>query len=323
MSNSLLNVVELLSDHQFHDGTSIGEALNVTRAAVWKIIKKLEAYDIPIKSVKGKGYILEEPLILLDAKKIKSGLRDKTILLEILEKTASTNDDVKQLSHKNKNPIICIAEMQTQGRGRFNRNWHSPFGKNVYFSMLYRLPKDISELSGLSLIIALATCKAIEAACQLPEPLSVKWPNDIVASGKKVGGILIEIQAESNGFCNIVIGIGLNVNMQKASKSEINQQWTSIQNLSGHYEDRNRLCSELITYLISYLQRFNEQGLSDFLDEWNKRDSLLNQLVHLTSNNEVISGTGAGINEQGHLMLTLPGNIKKAFASGDTSLLKQ
>lgn len=321
-SDKLAKLIELLNDEQYHDGTSIGEQLSITRAAVWKVIKKLVAYEIPIKSVKGKGYILEEPLILLNQNKIKHFLKTKSIQLELLEKTASTNEFIKQISKKNQPLIACIAETQTQGRGRLNRHWHSPFGQNIYLSLLMPFQKDMSELSGLSLVVGLAVCEALDKDCKLRMPLLVKWPNDIMINQKKVSGNLIEIQGESHGVCNVIIGIGINVNMLQATKTQINQHWTSLRQVSGQYYDRNRLCARLIDTLVLYIERFSKYGLSDFTEEWLSRDYLFNQPVRLESNNTLFTGIGSGINQQGHLILTLPENIKKTFASGDTTLLK-
>lgn len=322
MNENLIKIAALLSDCRYHDGTSIGNQLNVTRAAVWKAIKKLEDYGIPLKSVKGKGYLLENPLILLEEEKIKSHLSSHAIDLTILEKVDSTNEYLKkQINHDNKIKV-CAAEVQTQGKARFNRQWHSPFGRNLYLSLLYPFQKDVSELSGLSLVVSLAACKAIETICKLNEPLSIKWPNDIVANQKKVAGSLIEIQAESNGFCSAVIGVGTNVNMQQATKKQINQQWVSLQKLSGQYHDRNALCASMINYMLDYLERFRNAGLIDFMKEWKIRDYLYNKAIKLSSNKILYSGMGGGINPQGHLILKLPDNVKKTFSSGDATLLK-
>lgn len=322
LSDTLSKVVALLNDGQYHDGTSLGEKLNLTHAAVWKVIKKLEAYSIPITSIKGKGYNLEDSLILLDKTKIKKLLQNKSIQLELLEKTASTNEYLKPFSIQHKKPIVCIAETQTQGKGRLSRDWHSPFGQNIYLSLLTPFQKDLSELSGLSLVVGLAVCKALDIHCKLSDPFLIKWPNDIMVNQKKISGNLLEIQGESHGFCNVIIGIGINVNMLHANKDEINQQWTSLRQLSGEYYDRNQLCALLIDTLLIYLDQFSKFGLADFIKEWNSRDCLFNKSVRLESNKNQFTGIGAGINQQGHLLLTLPENVKKTFASGDTTLLK-
>ncbi len=337
-SQNLIKITECLSDGGCHDGTSIGAKLNITRAAVWKALKKLEHYGIALESIKGKGYLLQSPLILLDKEKINSSLTvleknselqsrtsinkinasntkaKKILQLEVFEKIGSTNDYLKEIlknliengtstkyikknksnaindNNKNdkavkKNKIrVCMAEMQSQGKGRLGRRWYSPFGQNIYLSMLYPFEKDVSELTGLSLVVALSICDAI--GLMLPsfqETLSVKWPNDVLINGSKLAGTLIEIQAESNGFCNAIIGIGINVNMEKANKSDINQNWSSLLQVAGRHLDRNRLAANLISSLMDYLQRFSCKGLGPFLDEWKERDILFGRKIALSS----------------------------------------
>ena len=319
----LLKILELLNTHEVLDGASIGDKLKMTRSAIWKAIQKLQSYGVPIESTKGKGYCLEAPCHLLDDKKIKSHLHNKTVELLLLEKTESTNDYLKQQNKHPKHPIACLAEMQTQGKGRLNRSWHSPFAHNIYLSLSYSIQKDMSELSGLSLVVALAIAKAIENSCDLPEPVYVKWPNDIMAQGKKLSGTLIEVEAESHGFCHVIIGIGINVNMQKASKKEIGQSWTSLQQLTGHYQNRNILCAELINQVIAYVEKFSETGLMSLIKEWNSKDYLFNEALSLQANEKTIKGKGNGINQHGHIVLTLADGSQKVFSSGDATLLKK
>lgn len=317
---NLAKIIELLSDNQYRDGTSMGCQLNISRAAVWKAIKKLEQYDIDIKSVKGKGYLLQTPLILLDDEKIKTGLHTQSIQIELLEKVDSTNDYLKKFIEKNNTIRVCIAEAQTQGKGRLNRQWHSPFGKNIYLSLLYPFQKDISELSGLSLAVGLAISQAIESMIPSNEKFAVKWPNDIVVNGHKIAGTLIEIQAESNGFCQVIIGIGINVNMQDASKKQIDQAWSSLLMLTEKHHDRNQLCAALINHLIDYLERFCRDGLAGFVEEWKNKDALFGKSTAILIGNNKHQGICAGINEQGHLLLKMQDDTIKAFASGDATV---
>ncbi|MCD6045091.1 MAG: birA [Gammaproteobacteria bacterium] len=322
ISDNLIKLTELLNDGEYHDGTSIGDALQMTRAGVWKLIKKLEQYDIPLTSVKGKGYRLDLPLILLDPQKILRLLAKKAVSVEVLEKVDSTNQYLKCYLQGNKDIRVCIAETQSQGRGRLNRQWHSPFGQNVYLSLLYPFQKDISELSGLSLVVSLALCHTIEIVIGQKEKMGIKWPNDMVVSGQKIAGILIEIQAESHGFCQTIIGIGVNVNTQQASDKEITQAWSSLQKLSGYYIDRNAICAELILQLLLYLERFSSRGLATFLEEWQQRDVLYQQPVTVISGNQEYSGIGHGIDAQGHLLLKMADGSVQSFSSGDTTLKK-
>lgn len=254
----------------------------------------------------------EHKIILLDAKKINSRLHTP-VPLEILETIGSTNDYLKECGDQ-KQMSICLAEMQTTGRGRMERQWHSPFGQNIYCSIRYPFQKDVSELSGLSLVIGLAICKAIDAGYSLPTPPHVKWPNDVLVDGKKIAGTLIEINKEA-----LIIGIGVNVNMTEA---DIHQYWTSFQKLTGLYHDRNIFCAELINHVTAYLERFMQSGFNHFEKEWQERDCLFGKNLQLMCGTKKFSGIGAGINQHGHLLLKLSDGTKRGFSSGDTSLLK-
>jgi BirA family biotin operon repressor/biotin-[acetyl-CoA-carboxylase] ligase len=322
-NHTLIKLIDLLSDQHTHDGTSIGQALNITRAAVWKAVKKLVAYGVPIESTQGKGYCLTEPFSLLNPTKIYSQFKKKEFVLEVLLKTPSTNTHLKKNNAPVSKPMFCVAEMQLQGKGRFERRWHSPFGQNIYLSLKYRFKKEISELSGLSLVVGLALIKAIGGVCDVGEALSIKWPNDILLNHQKIAGTLIEINAESCGDCTAIIGMGVNVNIQEATKREIGQAWTSLRAHTGRYQERNVLCAEIMKQVLIYLERFQRVGLNDFVDEWRRYDCLYQQAVGVMINEQSIHGRGAGINAQGHLLLELPSGKQQAFASGESSVLKK
>jgi BirA family biotin operon repressor/biotin-[acetyl-CoA-carboxylase] ligase len=322
ISPNIIKVTKLLSDLTFHDGTSIGNALNITRTAVWKVIKKLEAYQVPLTSTKGKGYQFHEPLILLDKTRIKKLLATKSVQLEVYEEVDSTNDHVKKITDPKKKVTVCLAETQTQGRGRFQRHWHSPFAQNIYISLLYPFKKDISELAGLSLVIGMAICKTLEMCCQLPKPLLIKWPNDVMYDNKKLAGSLIEIQAQTHDACQVIIGIGLNVNMQVDPNKKIKKSWCSLKSSTNQSYDRNIIVATLIDQVTDYLERFAQHGLKDFLNEWRPRDYLSNKPIHLKSHHEELRGIGQGISEHGHLLIKLNDNSIRAFSAGDTTLLK-
>ena len=313
LKTNLVRLVKLLNDGEYHDGTTIGDKLKMTRSAVWKVIKKLVQYGIQIDSVKGKGYAMQEPLLLLDKNYIKKNLNRSDVELNIFENIDSTNSYLKS-ADKSSGIQICLAEQQTKGRGRFNREWHSPFAKNIYLSCLYSFQKDVSELSGLSLVVGLAVTNVLKMH-GVNKKLFVKWPNDIIYDGKKISGNLIEIQAETNGVTHAVIGIGVNVNMLDA-------EWISMQEILGEYVDRNIFCVNLLNNIFDYLSRFEKEGLRGFLNEWKESDCYMNKLIAVTSVNDVVQGVVQGINEQGHLLLQMKDGNIRAFSSGDTSVVK-
>lgn len=318
-NKNLTRLVKILSDGQYHDGTGIGRVLNMTRSAVWKLIKKLQAYGLNIDSIKGKGYSLQEPLILLEVETIKRHLKDK-VDIYLFESVDSTNDYLKNGHHQNL-VKICLAEQQTAGKGRLNRYWYSPFAKNIYLSCVFHFAKDVSSLAGLSLVTSLAILKTIQAE-GIKEGLFVKWPNDVFYKNKKLAGSLIEIQAESHGHSVAIIGIGVNVNMLNIPEKNISQDWTSLQKILGQYIDRNELCARLINHLFFYLREFDQHGFSPFMDDWMKVDCLANKTITLKTINTKIKGKVTGIDPQGHLLLRLTNGQLKSFSSGDTSIIK-
>ncbi|MES2217126.1 MAG: biotin--[acetyl-CoA-carboxylase] ligase [Pseudomonadota bacterium] len=314
------NLVAILNDGHYHDGTTIGDKLKITRSAVWKTIKKLQAYEIKVDSIKGKGYALLEPLILLDPKIIKQGVAAKKINIEVFETIDSTNDYLRTTLNGH-NIKICLAEQQTRGKGRLHRQWHSPFGQNIYLSCQYSFQRDVSQLAGLSLVVSLAIAKTL-ATYGLPKSLAVKWPNDIMYDNKKLSGTLIEIQAESHGVCHAIIGVGLNVNMMHDEESFILQDWTSLRKITATYIDRNEVCVLLIDNLLTYLARFEKHGLTAFVDEWNDADCLMNKEISLKNASKKIYGKAKGIDTLGNLILQASDGVLQTFSSGDTTLMK-
>lgn len=255
----------------------------------------------------------------LDAALICQSLREK-VDISIFESIPSTHDYLKSF-RQCRSVKFCLAEQQTQGRGRLGREWHSPFGKNIYFSCLYPFDKDISELGGLSLVVSLAILRSLQAM-GLHESLCVKWPNDIMYEGKKLSGTLIDAQAESHGMSQAVIGIGINVNMIHDDARSITQAWTSMATILRASVDRNRVAAVLIHHLLDYLARFNRDGFAAFIAEWREADCLINKTITLQQIHDKVTGQVMGVNEQGHLLLKLTDGKVHAFSSGDTSVQK-
>lgn len=156
----------------------------------------------------------------------------------------STNRFLKELK-TSPELSICCAEQQTQGRGRFGRQWLSPFGENIYFSSRWQLTGCLATLSSLSLVVGLAVLASFQDHAFRHE-LQLKWPNDILWGEKKLAGILIEINAEPNDMAQVIIGIGLNVNTATHLQPLAGISWCSLYEITGHYFDRNPLIANLI-----------------------------------------------------------------------------
>lgn len=321
--NPQLNkLVSILNDGTFHDGDALGESLTITRAAIWKMIKKLKGYGVNVESVKGKGYRLLSPLSLLDAQKINIVCMSSNIRVACFESITSTNDYFKTLVPSAKNALdVCLAESQTMGRGRFNRTWYSPFAQNIYLSCRYLLDKELSELGGLSLVASLSIVECLQKLGYDINAL-VKWPNDVMCFQKKLAGILIEVKAEAHGLCEVVIGIGVNVNFSATHSSMINQSVTSLSEITGQFCNRTDLAIQLIEQLFTDLQLFERVGWSVFKKRWEAIDYLQGQQIVLLQGEKKIDGTAVGVNEQGYLLLQQPGGTIKSFSSGEVSVAK-
>lgn len=316
----LKKLLEILNDGRWHDGPSLGQALNISRAAVWKLMGKLSSLGILLeKSV--SGYVLKNPPIcLLEEKHLNQSLASNRLALEIFESLPSTNDYLKTAAPKNHKIGVCLAEMQTKGKGRLHRTWHSPFGENIYLTLRYPFMCDISSLGGLSLMTSLSVARAVTDYCALPEDsLKLKWPNDVLYQDQKLAGNLIEVVAESHGYSTALIGIGLNVNMMHAT---LKNSWTSLRRITGTYVDRNPLCATIINYLLEDLLSFEKQGFSAFYNIWVKKDALKSRLVSLECGNQIIAGKAMGISPKGYLLMELPGGDYREFSSGETHIIE-
>lgn len=324
LSATLKNIVKTLNDGQCHSGASLGDALNISRNAVWKQINQLTKYGIEVESIQSTGYRLKQPLILLDSKQIKKYITAteegiKLNKLDILGSIPSTNDYFRTLPPTT-GLHACFAEHQTAGRGRFGRHWHSPFGANIFFSCRWTVEQDVSDFSGFSLMISLAVIDALNQFGV--SDLQVKWPNDIIWQGKKLAGILVEMQAESNGITQVIIGIGINVNMGAHASNEIHQPWASVDTILGQPQDRNQLAGLLLSQLMQKLAIFSQQGFNYFHPLWSKYDALAGKKIGLKVGKKTIYGIAQGVNTQGYLLVEDNDHVVHACSSGETTILK-
>jgi BirA family biotin operon repressor/biotin-[acetyl-CoA-carboxylase] ligase len=313
----LRKLLQILSDGNFHSGEELGTQLGVTRAAVWKQLKKLESLNIPLSSVKGKGYRLSDAIQLLDEAIIKDNISGRLDCLDVLLNTESTNSYLldKASDHMGKRYAV-LAEKQEGGRGRRGRTWVSPFGKNIYLSMLWSFSGGLGSLEGLSLVIAIAVEKALAELGV--DDAKLKWPNDVYLNNKKLAGILLEVSGEYSGYCQVVIGIGLNINLSEFDAKNIDQPWAQ---LSEHLKDtdRNTVAAVMINHLIKAIEEFDKNGFAAFKDYWLERDAFINKEVDLILPNLVRSGVARGVNGKGELLLETAKGLESINA-GELSL---
>lgn len=316
-------ILDILADGQFHSGADLAARLNISRTAIWKQLNALTDFNIRFSAVNGKGYRLDFPLERLNQDAIFSYLEERTLplvnSLEIFDQIASTNSYLLQRAQENApTGTVCFAEQQTAGKGRRGRQWVSPFGHNIYLSILWRFQASPLAISGLSLAIGIAVVRTLRSL--YTAPFQLKWPNDIYFDGKKLGGILIEVSGESEGPCFAIIGLGLNIFLPKSETKTITQPWTDLTQITGTPAiGRNALAGDLLNHLLAVITEFEKNGLSSFSGEWRKYDSLKDKPVTLYLGQRSYQGIVQGINDNGLLLLSLPNGTTQAFASGEVT----
>ncbi|HLB55982.1 MAG TPA: biotin--[acetyl-CoA-carboxylase] ligase [Coxiellaceae bacterium] len=320
---NLKSVLTLLSDGKRYSGEIIAKKLKMTRAGVWKIIQYANTVGIKINGITRIGYQITHPISFLSPVKIKEHLskdQKKNIkIIEVFDEIDSTNSYLLQRIYEfSKIPRICLAEQQTDGRGRRGRIWHSPFAQNIYLSLLWKFSLARSDLNGLSLVIAIAIAEVLEKL-KMPKKIKIKWPNDIFIDEKKCAGILIETRGEMHDGAQVVIGIGINVNMQASTEKEISQKWTSLSRELNHAIDRNELAAHVIDKVIADIERFDAKGFLPFQFLFEKYDMTFSQEIQIQFDNKSIKGKACGIDQQGRLILmTKEGRMH--ISIGDVSM---
>ncbi|GLZ89611.1 bifunctional ligase/repressor BirA [Metapseudomonas resinovorans] len=312
----MLTLLKLLQDGRFHSGQALGEALGVSRSAVWKQLQQLEAeLGLAIYKVRGRGYRLQFPLSLLDQDLLNR--KGSPWSHRVFESLDSTNAEVSRaLGVGELPPFAVIAERQTEGRGRRGRRWVSPHAQNLYYSLALRVDGGARQLEGLSLVVGLAVLKTLHSFGLTSAGL--KWPNDLLINNRKVAGILLELLGDPADICHVVIGIGINVNMQ-LSAEEIDQPWTSMQMESAALVDRNALVVRLSENLDDYLKRHKRDGFSALREEWEAGHLWQGRQVNLIAGVQGIQGVVLGIDATGALRLKVDGE-ERAYSGGELSL---
>ncbi|HEX7025963.1 MAG TPA: biotin--[acetyl-CoA-carboxylase] ligase, partial [Gammaproteobacteria bacterium] len=229
MPNTRQKLLRHMADMQFHSGESLGQALGLSRAAVWKHMQALQADGLVCEAVHGKGYRLSVPVEPLDSGVIRLALSSShadALELIVLDETDSTNGHLlARAVQRPPHVLVCLAEQQTAGRGRRGRSWQSPYGTSLALSLMWRFEAGAAALAGLSLATGVVVAESLEQAGAAG--LQLKWPNDLVWQGRKLGGILLEVAGDVTGPCYVVIGIGLNIATETghAAMQSVDQPW--------------------------------------------------------------------------------------------------
>lgn len=313
--DTVTQLVKLIADGQFHSGEALGNQLGISRAAIGKHIHSLTELGLDIFKVVGKGYKLSRPLTLLDVDQITAELTSNASL-EVLSVIDSTNQYIKGRIEHISSGFTCLAEAQTAGRGRHGRAWISPFGASLYLSTYWRFADGYQAAAGLSLAVGVALASALKQFAGVD--IALKWPNDVYLDGKKLAGVLIEVEGQFGAACDCVIGIGLNVNLP-TDIADIGQPFTDLSHAVDEPINRNTLSAYLINELIDTLKKFERSGLVEFVEQWRQLDFYANKAIKLISGDHTITGIGRGISDNGGLRVESDGAIK-TYYGGEISV---
>lgn len=318
-------ILQELKNHagQYISGEEISGILQVSRTAVWKCINQLKDMGYVIESQTKKGYrLLESPDSLLP-QEMKGNINTEVIgqNLTFFEQVDSTNLYAKRIAEGGfLDGTVIMANEQLNGRGRMGRDWVSPKGKGIWMTIMLKPRISPADASKVTLLAACAVCKAIEEISGLYT--KIKWPNDIVLNGKKLCGILTEMSAEIDEINYLIIGIGVNVNIDLEDfPKELQAIATSIKIEKGLGVIRKELAAGIINNFERYYKGFIKTGsIKDYINEYKERSAVLGKEVRVTSSTLEIQGTVVDISEDGQLQLEMQDGTIKEIISGEVSV---
>ena len=322
ISPNVIHVLRLMSGGEYFSGEQLGELLGVSRAAVWKQLQLVDALGVPVERKRGRGYRLSRHLTLLDANNILSSVDEGTKqgVSELVVETelSSTNKYLMDLcvNRDSIHGVVVTTERQTAGRGRRGREWYSPFAANVYLSIGWSFQQGIAAIEGLSLAVGVVICEALSFFGL--DRVELKWPNDILVDGKKLGGVLIELAGDPAGECHVIVGLGLNVAMPSIGVDKIGQPWVDLHGC-GIDVDRNRLIGQLLIQLVGLLSGYEKDRFLTYRDAWERLNAHKNQSISLVTPAKSITGLMLGVTNSGGLRLEVDGG-EQVFLGGEVSL---
>lgn len=309
---------------QFVSGNELAVIHNISRTAVWKNIQALIDEGFPIQTANRKGYMLTAATDIISPGKIIERLSTTCIGRTILYTpcTSSTNDDAKLIADSAKGGTLLIAETQTGGKGRLGRRWESPLG-GIFMSFILKPRISPSRIPGLALIVGYCIAKTVGEMFNIPT--QVKWPNDVLANGRKIAGILCEMRAELDSVSHVIVGVGINANVEASSMPhEIREKSSSIREELGQSVDRNCLVAAILNSFEPLYSEFLDLGLGAFLPRVEGMLAYKGQPVviqNVTLGPKTCwHGVLLGLDSEGRPVLSGPDYGQMAFPAGDLSL---
>jgi len=310
-------------DGRYVSGEDLAKESSVSRAAIWKHIRALKNKGYGIEATPRLGYKLVSSPDLLLPEEVMPVLKTDFTGKKIVHKSAiaSTNNLAKELAEKGaEEGTVVIAEEQSCGKGRLDRSWSSPPG-GIWLSVILRPQVLPLEASRFTLLAAVAAAKAIENLGIEPE---IKWPNDILINGKKVCGILLELSAQPDRIEYLVIGFGINANIDKKEiPQESRDRATTLVEVSGRRIERRLLVADLLYELEAYYRRLLGGEWRNILVDWMSRCKMLHQNISLSTLQGEVEGEFTGVDDFGALRMKLSDGAIKTFTAGDVTVNKR
>lgn len=290
---------------KFISGEKLAQNIGCSRTAIWKHIEDLKKDGFHVEAVRKKGYRLLEQSNKLSENEIYLGLETEEIGRSVyfFESVTSTQKVAKEYAMNGaKHGTLIVADEQTEGRGRMVRKWYSPKGTGIWASFILRPDIQIQHAPQLTLLSAVAVVQAIKKVTHItPE---IKWPNDILISGRKVCGILTELQAEEDRIQSVILGIGINVNQDKNDFSaEIIKKATSLKIELGKTVNRSSLIQSLCYYIEQLLHLYISEGFTPIKSLWETYAVSIGKRISARTVKGTFNGVALGINNEGVLLL--------------------
>ncbi|MDD5771959.1 MAG: biotin--[acetyl-CoA-carboxylase] ligase [bacterium] len=311
-------ILEELKNGNIISGSKLSNKNNVSRTAIWKKINILKSEGYDIRSIPRKGYYLTGKKECFTPEEIFSELNTKTIGKKILffEKAGSTNDLAYQYALKNNDEgAVFIAESQTNGRGRMGREWFSPKGKGLWFSLILKPKFNFSDITLMPLLTAVACAETIKRTQDLD--VNIKWPNDLLVNNKKIGGILLEMKAEIDKINFLIIGIGIDVNLNtKDYPKYLKDKASSLKIAKGNIISRVKLLVGILENIENRYLRF-PGNKNDIIRIYSELCCNLGKMINVETQTGIIKGKAIRIDESGCLILKDKSGKLIKISSGD------
>ena len=301
-------------------GARIAKEIGVSRSTVWRWVERLREVGVRVKGRPNTGYFLERVPDILTPDLLRQQLKGSMFEKKIHHffRTDSTNRVAMELGYANEpEGVVVLAEEQTAGRGRAGRSWHSERATGIYVTLLLRPKISPVQAPLLTMMAGLSAHAAIQAQTGL-QP-DVKWPNDLMLKGKKLGGILTEMHAEPSLVRFVIVGIGINVNQEKFP-NELGGIATSLRAETGKHQSRLELLARLLREFEADYHHFLREGSKAITEEFARVSSYAQgKKVRVTNGSETYVGVTAGLRPEGLLQVQREDGALVTVLAGDVT----